>query len=210
MACFHIDGAAEPQKVSCSSERIKEIERCSVVLKQRIEDHGSRQEIPLEIDDAADINFHALRYLVENLPLERSGTDPGRIKLDDLSRHCSAFWKYQWMPESASILWDHLDPSELEPQSQRGTSPGRCWRQQTSTQSQQTPAQLQKRSLYLINIAIVFGLDKSLCERMNTELRQQIQYTVWNSNLDARLKTSVKFLHNIEGCIDMTKSMINR
>lgn len=198
----HSDGTAQPQEASCKPQRIKEIERCSVVLKQRIKDHGNHEGIPLETDDEADINFDALRYLVEDLPL-KPGTNLGSVRLDVLSKHCNAFWKYQWMPESASIVWAHLDQSGLETQSQRGTSSGRCWQQQTSTQ-------LQERSLYLINIAIVFGLDESLRERMDTELRQQIQTAVWNSNLDARLKTSVEFLHNIEGYIDMTKSMINR
>jgi hypothetical protein len=204
--CFHIlpltDGIAQPQVVSCTSERIQEIERRSVVLRQRIKDRGNREGIPLETDDAADIDFDALRYLVEDLPLS-SGTKLGRVGLDVLSKHCNAFWKYQWIPESASILWAHLDQSGLETQSQRGPSSGRCWQQQTSTQSQE-------RSPYLINIAIVFGLDESLRVEMDREVRQQIQTAVWNSNLDARLKTSVEFLQNIEGCIDMTKSMINR
>jgi hypothetical protein len=203
---FHIrppiDGTSQPQVASCTSERVKEIERRSVVLGRRIKDPGNREGIPLETDDAADIDFDALRYLVEDLPLS-SGTNPGPVRLDVLSKHCNAFWKYQWMPESASILWAHLDQSGLEPQSQRGTSSGRCWQQQISTQSRE-------RSLYLINIAIVFGLDESLRERMDSELRQQIQTAVWNSNLDAQLKTSVEFLQNIGGCIDITKSMINR
>jgi hypothetical protein len=202
MACFHIHETAQLRKVSCSSERIKEIERRSVVLKQWIKDHETCQGIPLEIDDAVDINFNALRYLVENLPLD-SKKDPGPVKLDDLSRHCSAFWKYQWIPESASILWKHRDQSGLVTQSQGGTGPERCWRQQTPPQSLES-------SLYLINIAIVFGLDKILCEEMNGVLLQQIQTAVWNSSLDAQLKTSVEFLRNIEGCIDMTMSMINR
>jgi|SRR5271156_6796813 len=201
MACFHIDGAAQQKKVFCSSERIKEIERRSVVLKQWIKDHGNRERIPLEIDDATDINFDALRYLVENLPLDPK-KDPGPIKLDDLSRHCSAFWKYQWIPESASILWKYRDQSGLDTQSQCGTSPWRCWRQQTTPQSLES-------SLYLINIAIVFGLDEFLREGMNRVLSQQIQTAVWNSNPGTQLKTSVEFLRNIEGCIDMTKSMIN-
>jgi hypothetical protein len=199
MACFHINGAAQQKKVSCSPERIKEIERRSVVLKQWIEDHETREGIPLEIDDATDINFDALRYLVENLPLDQ---DPGPINLGDLSRHCSAFWKYQWIPESASILWKSCQ-SGLDTQSQRGTIPRLCWQQQTSPKSLEN-------SLYLINIAIVFGLDEFLREGMNRVLSQQIQTAVWNSNPGAQLKTSVEFLRNIEGCIDMTKSMINR
>lgn len=202
MACFHIDESGQQKKVSCSPERIKEIERRSVVLKQWIKDHRNREGIPLEIDDATDINFDALRYLVENLPLDPM-KDPGPIKLGDLSRHCSAFWKYQWIPESASILWKSCDQSGLDTQSQCGTSPRRCWQQQT-------PPKSLENSLYLINIAIVLGLDEFLCEGMDRVLSQQIQTAVWNSNPGAQLKTSVEFLRNIEGCIDMTKSMINR
>jgi len=129
------------------------------VLKQRIKDHENGKGIPLETDDAADIDFDALRYLVEDLPLS-SRTNPGPVRPDILSKLCNAFWKHQWIPESASILWAHFDQSGLETQSQLG----RYWRQQTSIQ-------LQERSLYLINIAIVFGLDESLRESMDRELR---------------------------------------
>ena len=202
---FHIrpciDGTAQPIVVSCTSKRLKEIEQRSVVLKQRIKDPKNRKGIPLETDDAAGIDFDALGYLVQ--PPLSSGMNPGSVRPDDLSRHCNAFWKYQWMPESASILWAHLDQSEVESQSQHETSSERCWQQKTSIV-------LQQRSLYLINIAIVFGLDESLRERMDKELRQQIPTAVWNSNLDARIKTSVGFLNKIEGCIDITKSIVNR
>jgi hypothetical protein len=191
------DETAQPQVVSCTSKRIKDIEQRSVVLKRRIKDPESREGILLETDDAAGINYDALRYLIEDLPLS-PGTNPGPVTPDVLSTHCNAFWKYQWLPESASILWAHLDQSGLDTR----TSSEHCWQQQTSTQSQE-------RSLHLINIAIVFGLDENLRERMDAELRQQIQTAVWDSNPDAPLKTSVEFLHNIEGCIDITKLMIN-
>jgi hypothetical protein len=204
--CFYIrphnDGTAQPQEASCSSDRIKQIEQRSVVLQQRIKDPENHKGILLETDGAADIDFDALKFLVEELPLS-SGTNIGPVKADVLSKHCNAFWKYQWMPESASTLWDNLDQSELEAQSLHGTSPRRCWQQKTSTQSQES-------SLYLINIAVVFGLDESLREAMDRELRLQIKTAVWNSNPDAQLRTSVKFLHNIEGCIEITKSMIYR
>jgi len=204
--CFHIrphnDRAAQPQVVSCSSDRVKQIEQRSVILKQRIKDHENGKGIPLETDNTADISFHDLRYLVEDLPLS-PGTNPGPVSLGELSKHCSAFWKYQWRPESASILWEHLDNSEPETQNQRGTNSRRCWQQQTSTR-------LQERSLHLINIAIVFGLDEDLRERMDTEFRQQIQIAVWSSNLDTRLKTSVEYLHDLEGCSDITESTIRR
>jgi hypothetical protein len=202
---FHIrpstDGNAEAQVVPCTPERIEQIKRCSVLLKQRIKDAENCEKIPLETDDAADINFETLRYLVEDLPLV-PGIDLGPIKPNDLSKYCNAFWKYQWMPESATILWAKLDQSGLQMQSQRGTGSERCWQQQTSPQSQER--------LYIINIAIVFGLDENLRERTDRELRHHFQTVIWNSNLDAQLKTSVGFLHRIKGCIDMTKLMINR
>src|SRR5690348_3941831 len=100
---FHIhpesDLTAQPRVVSCTPERIEKIEGLSVVLKQRIKDPRNHGIIPLETDDDADINFDALRYLVQDLPLS-SGVDPGPVRPADLSKHCSAFWKYQWMPES--------------------------------------------------------------------------------------------------------------
>jgi hypothetical protein len=203
---FHIrlsnDGTAQPQEVHCTPERIKEIERCSILLRQRIKDAGNCGVILLETDDEANINLDVFRYLIRDLPLE-PGADPGLVKLDVLSKYCNAFWKYQWLPESASILWEHLDRSGLEAQIQRVTSPERCWRQQTSPESQ-------KNSLYLINIAIVFGLYESLRETMDKEIRQHIQTAIWDSNPDAQLKTSVLFLKTREGCIEMNKSMINR
>jgi hypothetical protein len=203
---FHVylsnDEAAQPQEVPCTPERIKEIERRSVVLKQQIKGARNCRAIQLKTDDEADINFDAIRYLIEDLPLEPEAK-PGPVKPDVLTKHCNAFWKYQWMPESANILWKHLDSPRLETQIQHMTISERCWRQQTSPESQE-------RSLYLINIAIVFGLDESLREMMDKEIHQHIQTAIWNSKLDAHLKTSVEFLHKLKGCIEMTKSVINR
>jgi hypothetical protein len=196
--CFCItDENGRSHVLSCTSERIKEIERSSVVLGRRIKNHGQCEGecggIPLKTDDDADISFDALRYLVEALPLSPR-TDVGPVKANDLSEHCNAFWKYQWKPEpeSASILWEHLDNSGLETQSQYGTASGSCWKQLSSIETQ-------KESLYLINIATVYGLDDSLRERMDRVLREQIETAVWNSNSGDLLKTSVTFL-NVKSC----------
>jgi len=89
------------------------------------------------------------------------------------------------------ILWAGLDKSEFETQSQRGTDYERCWRQQSSTESPES-------SLYLINIAIVLGLEESHRAKMDALLRQQIETAVWNSRSDLQLKTSVKFLQDVE------------
>ena len=85
---FHIrlsnDGTAQPQEVHCTPERIKEIERCSILLRQRIKDAGNCGVILLETDDEANINLDVFRYLIRDLPLE-PGADPGLVKLDVLS-----------------------------------------------------------------------------------------------------------------------------
>jgi hypothetical protein len=205
---FHVrpcdDEGARPQVIFCETQRIEKIKGLSVMLRQRIKENRSREGIPLETDEEAGIDYHALNFLVMDLPLSPR-TNLGLIRLEDQSRHCSAFWRYQWIPESASILWSCLDRTGLETPSQDGMKAGRCWQQQISTE-------LQQKSLYLINIAIVFGLDESLREEMDRELCRHIQTALWNSSLDVQLKTSVKFLNDTsrEGCIYMTKSTISR
>jgi hypothetical protein len=193
--CFHIyqqnDTTTEPEELHCPPERIEQIQRLSVILKERINSHGNGQGIPLEIDNAADIDAGVIKYLVTDLPL-KSGTNPGRVKPADLSKFCNAWWKYKWMPESAKLLWEQLDRSGIEPQNPQGTNITRCWHHRTSNT-------LHESAQYLINITIVLGLDDNLREEMDRELRLQIQNVVWNSNLDAHLKTSVDFLHSIEG-----------
>lgn len=193
--CFHIspqgDESAVAEVLHCSRERIDEIQRLSVILKERINYHGNCEGIPLETDDTADIDAGVVKYLVAELPF-KSGIDPGKIKLVDLSKFCNAWWKYKWIPESAKILWDRLDRLGTEAQAADSASPTRCWRHQTPNRSQQS-------SLYLVNIAIVLGLDDNLRVEMDRELHLQIENIIWNSNLDVHLKTSVGFLHKIEG-----------
>jgi hypothetical protein len=199
--CFHIspsnDETAEPEVVHCSPQRIEEIQRTSVIVKERIRSRGNCEGIPLEIDDAADIDAEVLKYIVTNLPL-KPGIDPGPIRLADLSKHCNAWWKYKWVPESAKPLWEHLDRSGIETQNLHGASPTRCWQQQTPQKSQES-------SLYLTNIAIVLGLDDSLRDEMDRQLHLQVQHIVWNSKLDAQLKTSVDLLKKLEGCTNATR-----
>jgi hypothetical protein len=193
--CFHIssqnDETAMPEVLHCSRHRIDQIQRHSVIVKERIKCHGKCEGIPLEIDDTVDIDAGVVKYLVADLPF-KSGIDPGKIELLDLSKFCNAWWKYKWIPESPKILWDRLDRTGIEISSPHPASARRCWQRQT-------PNKWQQSSPYLVNIAIVLGLDDSLREQMDRELRLQIQSIVWNSNLDAHLKTSVDFLHTIEG-----------
>jgi len=193
--CFHIspqnDQTAEPEVLHFSRKRIDQLQRLSVVLKERIKSRGNCDGVPLEIDDTVDIDAGVVKYLVADLPF-KSGTDLGKIKLVDLSKACNAWWKYKWIPESAKILWDNLDRSRIETPNPHAASPRRCWQHQT-------PNTLQQSSPYLVNIAIVLGLDENIREVMDRELRLQVQNIIWNSNQDAHLKTSVDFLHTIEG-----------
>jgi len=198
---FHIspsnDDTAGPEVVHCSPQRIEQIQRISVIVKERICSRGNYEGIPLEIDDAAGIDAEVLKYILTDLPL-KPGMDPGPIRLADLSKHCNAWWKYKWVPESAKPLWEHLNGSGIEMQSPHGAGPKRCWRQQAPQKSQES-------SLYLINIALVLGLDDNLRKDMDRQLRLQIQNIVWNSRLDAQLKTSVDLLKKLEGSRKATR-----
>jgi hypothetical protein len=160
-------------------------------VKEQIKCHGKCEGIPLEIDDTVDIDSGVVKYLVADLPF-KPGIDPGKIQLVNLSKLCNAWWKYKWIPESPEMLWERLDRTGIEISSPRPASAKRCWQRQTPNKSQQT-------SPYLLNIAIVLGLDDNLRSQMDSELHLQVENIVWNSNLDAPLKTSVDFLHKIEG-----------
>jgi len=192
---FHIssqnDETAMLEVLHCSQYRIDQIRQHSVIVNEWIECHGKCEGIPLEIDDTVDIDAGVVKYLVKDLPF-KSGINPGKIELVDLSKFCNAWWKYKWIPESPKILWDRLDRTGTEISSPHPASARRCWQRQTPNKPLQS-------SPYLVNIAIVLGLDDSLREQMDRELRLQIQNIVWISNLDVHLKTSVDFLHMIEG-----------
>ena len=193
--CFHISSQNDEttllEVLHCSRNRINQIQRHSVIVKEWIKCHGKCEGIPLEIDENVDIDAGVVKYLVADLPF-KPGMDPGKIEIADLSKSCNAWWKYKWIPESAKILWDRLDRTGTEISSLHSASARRCWQRQT-------PNKWQQSSPYLVNIAVVLGLDDNLREQMDNELHLQIQDIVWNSNLNAHLKTSVDFLHTIEG-----------
>jgi len=191
MISFVIPSSAKGPVVLSSGQPLRitrndllRLEKCSVHLRDLLQNRYLPRPIPLAPDYDEDIDADAIKYLLKNLghPEPRSGGSgrgTRKIGIDQLSRRCNALWYYRCDPTTFGGLWERLDrPWEL------GTGVDwheYCWRRPP-------PKFSERETLQYANAAWV--LEK------NDVFTQAIQSAVWDSREDT-LRTAITALKGI-------------